>query len=66
MSEIRIIFSPHTAEPQFLREVTVAMVSAQIVVAQAMWMAQLHVLRTMMTAQFTVLDTVYRASTRRG
>jgi hypothetical protein len=62
MNEIRVIFSPQTADPRFVAEVTAALVDAQMSVARAMWGAQLQVLRAMVTAQVTFMDRVSRAA----
>jgi hypothetical protein len=64
MNGVRVIFSPHTADPHFVAEVAAAIVAAQLSVAQAMWGAQTQVLRAMLTAQFTFMDSVSRAAAR--
>jgi hypothetical protein len=64
MSDIRIIFSPHTADPRFLREVAAAALDAQMAVAEVVVDAQIQILRAMLTAQFTFWDSVLRASLR--
>ena len=64
MNEVRIIFSPQTADPRFLTEVAEAAVAAQLSVALALWGAQMQVLQAMLTAQFTFMDSVSRATLR--
>ncbi len=61
-SDVRVIFSPHTVEPQFLRDMASMVWAAQYGVAQAIWAAQFQVGRAMLSAQLTVLDAVCRAT----
>ena len=64
MSETRVIFSPHTADPRFVAEVMAATAAAPLAVAAALWDVQIQVWQAMLAAQFNVLDTVLRASRR--
>ncbi len=64
MNEVRVIFSPHTADPRFVQALTDAVITAQISVAQAVWDAQMQALQAMMAAQFTFWDTVCQAAAR--
>ena len=64
MNEVRVIFSPHTADPRFVAEVMTAAVVAQQAVAAVMWDAQMQVWQAMLAAQFSFMDTVLRASLR--
>jgi hypothetical protein len=64
MNEIRIIFSPQTADPRYVADVAAAAMAAQWSVAQAVWGAQIQVLRAVLRAQFTFMDSVSQAATR--
>ena len=65
MTDTRIIFSPHTADPAFLGDIAAAMAAAHCAVAQAVWAAQFQVLHAMIAAQLTFLDSVGRATLQR-
>ncbi len=74
MREVRIIFSPMTADPAYLRDIaaTVAMAHWQFaqMALQAGFTAQMQLLESvgqaMLTAQLTVLDIARQAAVRPG
>jgi hypothetical protein len=74
MRDLRIIFSPMTADPAYLQHMAATMAAAQWQFAQvavgAVFSAQIQVMRSvgeaMLTAQRTVLDTACQAAFRPG
>ena len=66
MSGVRVIFSPHTADPRCMQDLVYTVFKAQLGVAMAVWDAQAMVLQAMAMAQLTVLETACRATPRPG
>jgi hypothetical protein len=72
MREVRIIFSPMTAEPAYLQHVAATIAAAQWqftqVALRAAFTAQMQFMQAvgqaMLTAQLTVLDTARQAAFR--
>ncbi len=67
---IRVIFSPLTVEPHYVRAVANAMLDTQMQFATAAWEAQMRFVEALgvaaMAAQWSMVEHLCKAQTRQG